>query len=788
MSQRNWLTLVTVRLSAALFVLVGAADCFAADPEPGTEAARLATYQNGSETSFALSLRPKVKATPSEANDLLVMFDTSASQAGLYRKDAAAALKRILTQLNPGDTVKLVAVDVNATDLHAGFVAPGDKQLGDALQKLEKRVPLGSTDMLVAMKKAMSQFNEESVNPRHVLYIGDGMSKANLIDSEEFAEAVSGLAKKQISFSSYAIGPNMDVALLAAIANQTGGNIIVDSDEAGITDRAADFLVKTARGKVFWPGKVSFPKEIVETYPASIPPLRADRDVVLVGKLAKAGEFNIACEVTVDGQNVQMNWPVKSEKSNSEFAFLPQLVEQARADAGVTLPTLGSAGLREAGRVILASSSNLTKLAMQANARGATREAETLANAALQNDPENTGALILKKAATSVTAQPENSFIAQDQELEDRDGTVKTLEINEELVAGRITAEIKREMEMARDILGTSPQIAMQRLKLAKETVENSADLNAERKAQLLEGIDSALKQVQARSVDIGEKEAELQRNLATAREKANLEEDGIRSRQKMAQLMAQFKSLIDEEKYVLAYKDISPEIEKEARGTQLQEVSEFYSEFAYNADLQRRKREERHRKFIAAILSVEESAIPFDDRDAILYPDKEFWEKITREREKYKAVDLLKPDGPEAKIAAALDQIADYDFVDTPLKDGMDQIAADHAIPIALDKTAIEDAGYDEELPLTGRANKRSLRSALRSLFREYDFTYVIIDEELLITTREAINNNPEKYLTTKVYNVGDLVVPIVSGFGGVNGAGDRHNRCCAGHRCCRL
>ena len=100
------------------------------------------------------------------------------------------------------------------------------------------------------------------------------MSKANLIDSEEFATAVSGLAKNKISFSSYAIGPNMDVALLAAIANQTGGNIIVDSDEAGITDRAAKFLVATARGPVYWPENVKLPKEIVETYPATIPPLR----------------------------------------------------------------------------------------------------------------------------------------------------------------------------------------------------------------------------------------------------------------------------------------------------------------------------------------------------------------------------------------------------------------------------------------------------------------------------------------------------------------------------------
>ena len=173
---------------------------------------------------------------------------------------------------------------------------------------------------------------------------------------------------------------------------------------------------------------------------------------------------------------------------------------------------------------------------------------------------------------------------------------------------------------------------------------------------------------------------------------------------------MAQFKSLIDEEKYYLAYREISPELEKEVRGTQLQEISEFYSEFAYNHDLQRRKREQRHRQFIAAILSVEESAIPFDDRDAILYPDKEFWDKITREREKYKAVDLLKPDGPEAQIQSALDQTATYDFVDTPLKDAIDQISADHGIPIALDNVAIEDAGFDEDLPLTGRANNRSL------------------------------------------------------------------------------
>lgn len=776
MSQRNWLTLVTVRLSAALLLLSGHS-LLAFDPEPGAEAARLATYKSGGETTFALSLRPNEKLAPSSANDLLILFDTSASQAGLYRKDARAALDRILTQLNGNDRIKLMAVDVNAASLHSDFVAPDDQQIKSALEKLDKRVPLGSTDMLTVLKKAMSEFGEQSKNPRHVIYIGDGMSKANLIDSEEFAEAVSGLARQHVSFSSYAIGPNMDVALLAAIANQTGGNIIVDSDEAGITDTAAQFLVQTIRQKVLWPQNVKLPNEIVETYPATIPPLRTDRDIILVGKLSAAGQFNVSCEALVDGKTVELNWPVKSEAPSSEFAFLPKLVEQARADAGVTLPTLGSEGLRETGRMILASSSNLTKLAKQARARGANREALTLANAALENDPENTDALILKKATVTTTNSAEPTLIPQDddQDLEDRNGITQAIEITDEQIAGRIRAEIKREMEIARDILSSSPDDAIARLKLALETVQNAAELDEKTRAQLAEGIDSAIKQAHAKSVEIGEKEVEAQRNLATAREHAALEEDTIRSRQKLAQLMAQMKSLIDEEKYILAYKDIAPVVEKEARGTQLQEVSEFYSEFAYNSDLQRRKRELRHRKFIAAILSVEESAIPFDDRDAILYPDQEFWEKITREREKYKAVDLLKPDGPEARIKAALDQPSNFDFTDTPFKDAMDEIAAEHGIPVAIDKPAIEDAGYDDELPLTGQARGRSLRSALRSLFREYDFTYVIIDEELLITTREAINSNPEKYLTTKVYNVGDLVVPIIGGggFGGGFGGG---------------
>ena len=328
-------------------------------------------------------------------------------------------------------------------------------------------------------------------------------------------------------------------------------------------------MVATARGAVFWPENVSFPKEIVETFPASVPPMRSDRDIILIGRLSQPGAFNVTCDVIVDGKKVELKWPVQSEASNSEFAFLPKLIEQSRADAGVSMPTLGSAGLREAGRMILASSTDLTKLARQAKARGASSDASMLASAALRSNPDNTEALVLKKASNTKVTLAEASAapkVQDDQDLEDRTGAGRAAEIAQSLVAGRIRAEIRNELETVRDLMRTSPSDAIQRLKLAMETIGNSTDLDDESKAQLGEKLDSALKQAQAQSVAFAEAEAEQQARLARARELAREEEDSARSRQKMVQLMAQFKSLIDEEKYQLAFTDISPEIELEAR------------------------------------------------------------------------------------------------------------------------------------------------------------------------------------------------------------------------------
>jgi len=58
---------------------------------------RLATYDKApGESFFALSVMPKVAADAAQTNEIVVLFDTSASQAGAVRDEALVALDALL--------------------------------------------------------------------------------------------------------------------------------------------------------------------------------------------------------------------------------------------------------------------------------------------------------------------------------------------------------------------------------------------------------------------------------------------------------------------------------------------------------------------------------------------------------------------------------------------------------------------------------------------------------------------------------------------------------------------
>src|SRR5215207_7714483 len=76
----------------------------------GRAPSRLATYESKTgDTFFALSISPTKSLPVSDAHDVVVLIDTSATQSGVYRTQSHEVLAALLSSLGENDRVQLVA-------------------------------------------------------------------------------------------------------------------------------------------------------------------------------------------------------------------------------------------------------------------------------------------------------------------------------------------------------------------------------------------------------------------------------------------------------------------------------------------------------------------------------------------------------------------------------------------------------------------------------------------------------------------------------------------------------
>ena len=120
-----------------------------------------------------------------------------------------------------------------------------------------------------------------------------------------------------------------------------------------------------------------------------------------------------------------------------------------------------------------------------------------------------------------------------------------------------------------------------------------------------------------------------------------------------------------------------------------------------------------------------------------------------------------------EKRIEQGLQSETSITFIETPLSDAMQRISEMHQLPVVIDTRALEEIGLDGDHPVTIDLRNVMLRSALRLMLRDCDLTYMIKDEVLQITTREAA----ESSLILKMYTLdgklgerGELVVTAIT------------------------
>src|SRR3569832_515446 len=87
---------------------------------------------------------------------------------------------------------------------------------------------------------------------RSIVYIGDGMSTAQLLFSERLRELMDRFVDGRISINSYAIGPRVDHHLLGALAILSGVMLLIVRDDWS-GDQFGRRLADVAQASVAWP-------------------------------------------------------------------------------------------------------------------------------------------------------------------------------------------------------------------------------------------------------------------------------------------------------------------------------------------------------------------------------------------------------------------------------------------------------------------------------------------------------------------------------------------------------
>ena len=343
----------------------------------------------------------------------------------------------------------------------------------------------------------------------------------------------------------------------------------------------------------------------------------------------------------------------------------------------------------------------------------------------------------------------------------------------------KLRMQLESDIKQARQALSTSPEAAVTLVEGSRAAIKSANDIDADDKSQLLKQADSAL-------TDLKNKQ-EVLRGRIQASEQRKAEQEaqqrvidyGTEKNEKLKQLVDRIRALMDDGFHgdSNAFEEaeaVARIVESMAPNSALGAATVFTTEAAGQLSKAEHLRSLRYDRYLETLYQVELAHVPFPDEPPVRYPPAAVWQNLTLKRKKWKSVDLHKDSPNEQKISDALDQVTSLEFPDNTLREVVDFITTLHNIPIRLDEKALEDEGVNGETRINLVVSGITLRSALNLMLEkvgDVELTYIIEDEVMKITTLEKAQSKPQ----TRVYPVGDLVIPIIAIQGSGGGQGQQ-------------
>ena len=281
-----------------------------------------------------LTLAPPAAPTMAFRRDLTVLIDASGSMMGTPLATATSIARRLLESLDMDDRFEIIAFNDRPQKLTKGLVFAAERDLRDALKKLEALQAGGGTEMLHAMTEALRPLRPDS--QRQVVVLTDGYIG---FEQEIVGEILAHLPQRA-RLHMIGVGSAPNRALTASAARAGRGIELMVASEKDVEAEVGRLLQGTAVPVL----------TDLEVHGAAVRAVRPERPRDVFG----AQPVLLALELAPDGGGIEVRgrlstgeagWACKLEVPR----FDPARPESAAAEnAGQTTLPIGALFGREA--------------------------------------------------------------------------------------------------------------------------------------------------------------------------------------------------------------------------------------------------------------------------------------------------------------------------------------------------------------------------------------------------------------------------------------------------------
>ncbi len=243
-------------------------------------ASGLLLYRGDDENFFLYMAQPPQRVTNADipAREYIFVVDVSGSMNGFPLNTSKRLLQDLIGQLRPSDLFNVVLFAGDSTTLSAKSLRADQQNISNAIRLIEQQRGSGGTELLAAIKQAMSIPREANVS-RSVVLVTDGY-----ISGEKGVFDYIRDNLDQCNVFSFGIGSSVNRYLIEGVAKAGMGEPFVVTKEEEAPAIAARFreYIQTPVLTDIQVRAVGF--EIYDAHPERLPDLFAERPVILFGK------------------------------------------------------------------------------------------------------------------------------------------------------------------------------------------------------------------------------------------------------------------------------------------------------------------------------------------------------------------------------------------------------------------------------------------------------------------------------------------------------------------------